>query len=161
HQQNLFRKIAPLLRQYIYADIEVLPQPINDMYPDIIHSFEERQFAQTYVDLLMSSLLKVDDFKIYIEDAQGNWWYMGHLGGRYTGYAGNVLRIPRRSIPAIFPAVAIMGRMVLLPQGIYEAFDKSREFSYFPKPLDLQGVLLVDFRDPRATSEAIRQVGVQ
>jgi hypothetical protein len=157
-QQNLFGEIARLLKQYVYADIDVLPQNINDMYPDILMNDQELFITQSYANLLMASMVKVDDFKVYVEDRYGHWWYMGHLGG-YVGYEDHVLRIARDSIASLFPAVALMDRMVLLPQGIYEAFDKSRRFSYFPKPLDLQGVLLVDFRDHRAIEEAVRQVG--
>jgi hypothetical protein len=51
--------------------------------------------------------------------------------------------------------------MVMLPQEIQGAFDSSLEVLFFPKPLDLQGVLLVDFRDKRAVRDAIRQVGAE
>jgi hypothetical protein len=62
---------------------------------------------------------------------------------------------------SIFPAVAIMNRMVLLPYGVGDAFEKTRVFPWFVKPRDLGGVVLADFRHSDSVADAIRQVGVQ
>jgi hypothetical protein len=51
--------------------------------------------------------------------------------------------------------------MVMVPLGIHEAIDAPTDFAYLFRPLDLQGVLLVDFQDTEAVRRAILTVGAQ
>jgi hypothetical protein len=71
------------------------------------------------------------------------------------------LKLPRELMSSVFPAVAVMDRMVMLPQGMHKVFDSPTGFSFFPRPLDLQGVLLVNFKDPRALREGVQKVAAQ
>jgi hypothetical protein len=129
----------------------------------------EHLHCMTYLNLLKAGMIKVDDFTILVSDGRGNWWYMGGGEAYRDGYGGygysymkgvKFLKIFQDSLSSAFPAVAIMDRMVMVPQGIHDAFDKSREFSWFFKPLVSGGVLLVDFRDPESVREGSRQVGI-
>jgi len=87
------------------------------------------------------------------------------MGGGYSGYGDvsrtNFIKLFQNKMASAFPAVAVMDRLILAPQGIHEAFDKVRGFSWFLRPLDLNGVSLVDFRDAEPIREAIRQVGLR
>jgi hypothetical protein len=137
------------LRQNLYDDIEVLTYPMAD---------SDRESAQAYLKLLRASLIKADDFRIAVEESNKQFWY---LGDEPASWYRAALKLPREKMSALFPAVAVLDRMVMLPQDFQRAFDSSVEVSFFPKPLDLQGVLLVDFKDERAVSEAVRQVGAE
>ena len=154
-QERLRDEIASLLREHIYRDLQVDLQAIGDNYSKASTDEEHRVF-KSYLYLLKASMVKVGDFKIIVADSEGNWVYV-YLEEKSEQY----LRLAQSSLTSVFPAVAIMDRMVLVPQGIHSAFDYSSEFSFLTKPLDQQGVLLVDFQDSKAIREGIQKVGVQ
>jgi hypothetical protein len=154
-QERLLNDIEPLLREHIYRDLLIQRHPISHKYSQKSAAEEHRAFKD-YLYLLKASMVKVDDFKINVEDDEGNWTYV------YTDYeAKYYLSLVRSSLSSIFPAIAIMDRMVLAPQGIHSAFAPSREFSFLAKPLNLQGMLLVNFQDVDAISECIQKIGAQ
>jgi hypothetical protein len=160
-QQHSCDEIESLLRRYVFEDIQVSRLTISDDYNENNSKLEDVH-CWRYVNLLKACMVRVDDFSIVVADGQGNSWYMGGEGYGYGYQEGlKFLNIFHDSLPSAFPAVAIMGRMVMVPQGIHEAFEKSLEFSWFLKPLDLGGVLLVDFRDPESVREGTRQVGIR
>ncbi|HKO42522.1 MAG TPA: hypothetical protein VJU84_04490 [Pyrinomonadaceae bacterium] len=146
NQRDLIYDVQALLREHLYQSIQVSHLEILD---------SDREAARSYLTLLRASMIKSDNFRIGIEEADQYVWYLGYEED--TNWKS--LKLRRSSMSSIFPAIAIMDRMVVLPRGIYDAFDTTIPF--FPKPLDLQGVLLLDFNDKRAIAEAIRQVGVQ
>lgn len=154
HQQDMRDELASLLREYVYKNIQVEPSGIR--FDQMSEGNRQWSAALAYLNYLKSSMIKVDDFRILVEGSYGYSWYLG-----YEGETTHLLKLHPDSVDAVLPAVAVMDRMVMLPQGIREAFDTSREFSFFPRPLDLQGVLMVDFDEPPAIREAVRQVGVQ
>jgi hypothetical protein len=152
-QKALSGEIAALLRRIVYGDLTVEELAVPDRDPEGADE-DARWAAQTYVDLLKSSMVKVNDFTISVEDPEGPPWYMG-----YEGPTAVILK--KESLTSILPAVAVMGRMVMLPKGIQEALDCPTGFSCFPKPLDVQGVTLVDFRDAQSRLNAVQQVEAQ
>jgi hypothetical protein len=150
-QQELCREIPALLRQHLYKEVVVEHLDVRDY---------DWNAARSYLNLLRASMVKEDDFRIGVEESNKRLWYLGYEDQDwYEDW--HALKIPRESMTAIFPAVSVMDRMVMLPHLFQQAFDTSRDFSFFPKPLDLQGVLLVDFQDARAIREGVRQVGSQ
>lgn len=153
-QQVLCNKITSLLRQYVYEDIQVNRLAVSNVDPDKWGDVAQQQIARSYLHLLKSTMIKVGDFQIGVEDPNGDYWYMGY-GGKFY------LKLSRQLMTSVFPAVAVMDRMVMLPQGIHKAFDSPSGFSFFPRPLDLQGVLLVNFDDQRAIREGVQQVAAQ
>ena len=148
-QHELNWEIPSLLRRYLYEDIQVLSSSMTDYDLDA---------ARSYLRLLRSSMIRADDFRIAVEESNKHFWYLGYEPSDWYRAA---LKLPREKMSSLFPAVAVLDRMVMLPQEIQGAFDSSRELAFFPRPLDLQGVLLVDFKDERAVREAVRQVGVE
>lgn len=145
-QRDLIYEVQALLREHLYQNVQVDHFEVLD---------SDRYTARKYLTLLRASMIKSDDFRIGIEEADQYVWYLGYEED--TNWKS--LKLRRSSMSSIFPAIAVMDRMVMLPRGIYDAFDTTIPF--FPKPLDLQGVLLLDFNDRRAIAEAVRQVGAQ
>lgn len=154
HQQDMRDELASLLREYVYENIQVEVSGIR--FDRMEEGNSQWRAALAYLNYLKSSMIKVDDFRILVEGSYGYSWYLG-----YEGETTHLLKLHPDSVDSVLPAVAVIDRMVMLPQGIREAFDTSREFSFFPRPLDLQGVLMVDFAEPQAIREAVRQVGAQ
>lgn len=150
-QKEACREIPALLRKHLYEEIGIQQLDVDGY---------GWQTARTYMNLLRASMVAEDHFRIGVEESNRRLWYLGYEDQRwYENW--HALKISRSAMGEIFPAVAVMDRMVMLPHTFQKAFDTSRDFSFFPKPLDLQGVLLVDFQDRRAISEGVRQIGLQ
>jgi hypothetical protein len=149
----LAAELAGLLRKHIYSGIEVEELPVLDCDPEKAGG-NAPAIAREYFDLLQASMVKVNDFCISVEDPEGSPWYMG-----YEGPVAVTLR--KELLDSVLPAVAVMGRMVMLPQRIQDALDCPMGFTCFPKPLDVQGVVLVDFRDAKSKLSAVQQVEEQ
>lgn len=166
-QEDLCGEIEPLLRRYVFQDIQVERRAISDTYYNPYGFTDpEWEHCRLYHHLLKACMIKVDDFGIVVADGQGRFSYIeayeGYAPGLgYWRYKRNFLTIFHKSMTSAFPAVALMDRMIIVPQRIHEAFEKSRDFSWFLKPLDLEGVLLVDFQDSESVREAIREAGAR
>jgi hypothetical protein len=172
-QDDYRKEIEPLLRRYVFEDIGVERLMIGDDYCQASPAWEHKN-CLLYVELLKASMIKVDNFDVVVGDDRGNWCYMGggHWLGHEEGYsyssylgsargwAASYLKLFQNSLNSIFPAIAVMDRMVMVPHGIHEAFEKSRDFSWFLKPLDLNGVLLVDFEAAESVRESVQQTGL-
>jgi hypothetical protein len=148
-QEELYRSISPLLKRYIFGDesIEIDRHVIGDDYAT------ER--GQTYLRLLKASMISTHEFTLLVEDSEGGYQYMGYE----RSHRANLLRLHTKAVPAVFPALAIMDRMVMVPKGIHDALS-AENFLWILKPLEMGGVLLVDFHDEDSVREAARQVGI-
>jgi hypothetical protein len=159
-QQELCRTIEYLLRDNVFRHIDLQRLTISDNYSRA-SSTEEHKACMAYIRLLKACMIKVEDFRIVVSDDRGNWCYMGGYYGEVGSKAARDLKIFHDSMTSVFPAVAIMGRLVMVPTNIHEAFEESRDFPWFLTPLDLRGVALVDFQYPDLISEGVRQVSGQ
>lgn len=151
-QMELYRQISPLLKRHIFDDesIEIDQLVIDDDYTDT-------EQCQNYLTLLKAGMISTSDFNLMVEDAEGNWSYMGK--GYQSSGGTKLLRLLRKSMPAVFPAVSVMDRMVMVPKGIHDELA-AESFTWMLKPLEMGGVLLVDFQDMDSVREAARQVGM-
>jgi hypothetical protein len=166
-QEDYCKEIEPLLRRYVFEDIHIERLVIGDDYCQASPIWEHSR-CHLYLRLLNRSMVKVDDFNVVIGDERGNWCYMG--GGYWEGrggysenakgWAGSYLKLFQNSLNCVFPAIAVMDRMVMVPHGVHEAFEKSRDFSWFLKPLDVHGVLLVDFDGSESVREGVQQTSI-
>lgn len=154
-QRELRMRIEALLRQYVYNDIQVERSEIDEDYSDS-SSLQVQQHAADYLYLLKASMIRDDDFNIQVVHKTGSWSY---LGG-YDSRARYNMRLPSTLMEFALPAVAIMDRMVMVPQGMDQELQDPLQFPWFFRPLDLQGVLLVDFSDEDSVREATRKVGL-
>jgi len=155
-QKKMAEDIEGLLRRHIFDEIRILRLEISD---DYCRSPGERdhEYCRLFLKFFKASMIKVDDFAILVADGRGRWYYMG---GAYQDEP-YLLELFQQSMTSVFPAVAIMNRMVILPHDIGTAFEKSRVFPWFVKPRDLEGAVLTDFRHRDSLEEGIRQVGLQ
>jgi len=162
-QQKLGWEIETLLRSLVYRNIQVEHKIHADDKlvdrPDL--GWRRRRVAEAservgelYLDVLRAAMSKVKDFSVEVETAQGTWGYWEYyVGGEL------VVRLHHDAKLCVFPSVALMGRMVMVPQGIHEAFDAPSDFTYVMRPLRLHGVLVVDFQDKEAIRRAVETVG--
>lgn len=157
-QESLYRGISALVKRHVFEDesIDIEPKRIDDDFSEE-SGWQDRIHGKEYVRLLKASLISTDDFNILVEDDEGSYAY---LGGYEGGHDAKLLRLLRQAMPSAFPAVAVMGRMVMVPKGIHEALT-AESFSWMLKPLELGGVVLVDFDDREALREAAQQVGLR
>lgn len=153
-QASLRRDIEDLLQENLYRKIEVKNRIVDKKDWDRRAGLK---IGRAYFRLLAASMVRVDDFSLEVENSLGRWGYWGYTGerGEYFVRLGDQMRAK------VFPSVAIMDRMVMVPDGIHEAFDVPTGFSYLFRPLDLHGVLLVDFDDRKAIQDAVVKVADQ
>ena len=162
-QKDRCQLIETLLRDCIYKYIEVERIEIDNKYSE--QSFDNHPKCKTYLKLLKASILRTKgkdfniDFNIVVKrDDETNWCYLG----KDNVESGASLKLTHSGMSALFPAVAIWDRMVMVPERITTGLDKyPREFLWCPKPLDLGGVVLVDFNDKSSIKKAINLVGVR
>jgi hypothetical protein len=155
-QKTSTGKLERLLRRHVYEDITVEKLEISDDYS--IHSdAKEHERCRDFLRLFKASMIRVDDFTIVVADGKGRWYYMG---GTYQNEP-YLLELFHSSMGSVFPSIAIMGHLMMMPLDVGDAFEKSRLFDWFVKPRDLDGVLLTDFGHPDALEEGIRQAGDQ
>ena len=148
-QEKLFRAIRGLLRDCLYRNLDI---------EHIVYDDKDRPAAKqsggAYLELLRASTIGVNDFVIEAQDDSGNW---GYYWDDWNVIGKSFLRLNHSSRESVFPGVAIMDRMVMLPAGIHQAIDTPSTFSFLLRPVDLQGVLLVDFSDEEAIRRAIQE----
>src|SRR5579864_3283393 len=155
-QKKIAEEIETLLKQHIFDEMRVFRLEISDDYCRSPGE-HDHEYCRLFLKLFKASMIKVDDFAILVADGRGRWYYMG---GSYQDEP-YLLELFQQSMTSVFPAVAIMNRMVILPRDVGSAFEKSRVFPWFVKPRDLEGAVLTDFRHRDSLEEGIRQIGIQ
>lgn len=158
-QDALYKSIERLLRQTVYDAIEierrVIPNSYNNMSGSVVHDA-----CRSYLQMLRACMIRVEDFRIVVGNPPFNWCYLGYEGSKPGDLdTKRFLRISGDNLNAIFPAVAINDRMVMVPGGFHDAFDGSTALPFFLRPLDLQGVALVDFAQSEFLRQEIQQIG--
>jgi hypothetical protein len=158
-QEALYRAIRRLLGEEIFEDIDVEQYKISRNYSWGSGS-REHEACRSYLRMLRACMIRVEDFRIVVGNPPFSWCYLGYEADDPM-FADRVLQISRDKLGAVFPAVAVRDRMVMVPIGIRDAFHGNAQLSWFLKPLDLQGVGLVDFADLKFVREEMHQVGRQ
>jgi hypothetical protein len=156
-QDALYRSIERLLRQTVYEAIEIERRVIPNYYHELSES-SVHDTCRSYLRMLRACMIRVEDFRIVVGNVPYSWCYLG-----YEGYGdletNNFLQISLDNLNAIFPAVAINDRMVMAPSGLHDAFDGSSALPFFLRPLNLQGVALVDFAQAAFLRQEMQQIG--
>ncbi len=167
--------IATMIRKHVYWDIDIDRLDIGmDENSDFRRS-EDYKRLKSYSYLLKRCIVNSmamdkanefmkQDFNIILKlDNTSLWYYIETSGYSYVNDE-SWLEIYYRELNSIFPAVAIMDQMVILPYKIEDAFARHSDegiFSWCTRPLDLGGVLLVDFEDRESIENAIQQVSLR
>jgi hypothetical protein len=152
-QERLAKGIGSLLRSNLYRDIDV----VHTVYDEEDES--ETAVGLAYLKLMRASTVAASDvastnFAVEAQYEEGGWGY-------YWDNAKYMLRLPRDMLAKVFPAVSIMGHLVMAPRDIHQAFDAPAGFSYMFKPLDVQGVVLANFDKKESTRKAVERVAAQ
>jgi hypothetical protein len=157
-QSGLCEVIAKYLRSSFGGEINISHHEIDPQCA-LENAKEQAKLAAKYVKFLKTSAFSTTDFDIVVRrDDDTAWYYFGSSGETGQG-EGTYLALPQAGLSALFPAVAMLGRMVLLPEVIRSGLDKHpRTFDWCPRPLEACGVLLVDFTDEGAVEGAIVSV---
>jgi hypothetical protein len=147
-QKEIVEDLKEYLRDILYGnmDIETHAIPANYNYGS---EESAHQAMDTYIRLLRASMLKLNDFHVKIENSSGNWCYLGGEHSEYSSLYTNNITLKENQVKAMFPALSLMNRMVLLPEGIDELFNDLHKdnFNFLFKPLDLEGISLIDFEN--------------
>jgi hypothetical protein len=149
-QRNVSRQIESLLRSHLFQDIEVEHRIYDNQ-----DAAGTRKIGKSYLELMRASTVKVGDFTVEAAYEDGSWGYYWDQEEEY------LLRLPRELMSMVFPAVAVMNRMVIVPREIHKAFDAPTDFAYMFKPLDAYGVVLADFDGRDAIRRAVLRVAAQ
>ncbi|MBY5904168.1 hypothetical protein HFO88_28090 [Rhizobium leguminosarum] len=157
-QSELGKEVGSLLRQEIHRDIEIQIIEISRTY-DHRSGKEMDQQCRAYLRLLRASLIASSPFEIVVKnDWDTHWCYLGNL----SEFGDNCFELRHNQMAALFPAVAIMGRIVMLSEEFHRKLDvHPRTFLSMARPLDLGGVELVDFCDSRSLRHAVSRVSAQ
>jgi hypothetical protein len=157
-QESSVALLKELLSSHFYAGLRVT-----------LCKFEPSSYAQDaddigrrYAKLLLASIPPEAGLKLSLThlEAFGHhsyievYYVLGYPAFRYGGR-----RIFRESeFVYFFPAVAIRNRMVLIPEGL-RAQLRMAEPGAPPNPIEMGGVLEVNFKDEPRLREAVSQAG--
>jgi hypothetical protein len=160
NQEQLSKSTTKLLETSL-PGIKVHSVVISKKYSK--HSTDkEHEDAESYLRLLKASMITVADadFDVVVTgDSPISWCYMGRSHAQDKSGVVYALTVRHEDMARLFPAVAIMDRMVLVPKAM-DSSDLHTDTSRFPwlfRPFDLRGVLLVDFEDNASLRPAIQE----
>jgi hypothetical protein len=157
-QDSYYRDIRRALEEHIFPGIDIDRYVISSSYGPA-SELREHEACRLYLRMLRACMIRVEDFRILVGNPPYSWCYLGYESDSEHLFANRVLGIPRANLRAIFPAVAVRDRMVMVPNGIHDALEGAARLPWFLKPLDLQGVTLVDFAKPSFVRDAMEDVG--
>src|SRR4051812_41084692 len=118
-QEPLAKRLIPLLKREMLGDDDAhVDRAVigNDYGRD--SSKQEHIYCAKYVELLKASIISTSDFGTILLSGQDKWCYMGSDKEPLHG-SQPLLRLSRKNLALAFPAVAILGRMVMLPQALH------------------------------------------
>lgn len=158
-QEDLCEAIATQLRNVIDMNIKIEEIAIPENY-NFHSSKETHKKMDLYVRMLRGAMIKINDFNIRLEYNSSNWCYLGSEHGEYTSYYSHSITLKEEQIKSIFPGVAIMNRMILLPSGVDVIFNDLHkdDFNFLFKPIDLQGVSLIDLEDSLRLKNILNEI---
>ncbi len=157
-QDALFKEIKALLEDEIYRNIEVERMEIDPKYGQSSGSVMHER-CRMYLHLLRASFVASNPFEVVVKnDRETHWCYLGYQ----AEFGGYCFELKHMQMTALFPAVGIMDRLVMLPEEFHRNLDVyPRTFLSLPKPLNLGGVELVDFHVEGTVKHAVNRVAVQ
>lgn len=160
-QFDLIESIRSLLRENVHPDLDVRPVEIDPKYgKDSDKDMHKR--CREYVDFLRASLVTSDPFAVVIKNDLETWWcYMGLINSvaAPTGYC---FELKNSEMTALFPALVLMNRIVMLPEQFDGAVNKHpRTFLSLTRPLNFSGLELVDYSSKLETRLAIGRIADQ
>lgn len=156
-QREKYTVVAELLKEHVFRNLLI------DEYYAYNYGYPSDDCLNMYLSLLNSSVIKYKDFNLMIQKSDRYPMYSYWHSGMYSYiYSSATMGISRDKLWRLFPAVAIMDRMIILPQDIINAFDYDKNnYSWLPKPLEAGGAILVDYSNTDLLREGICRVEKQ
>jgi hypothetical protein len=156
------RQIESFLKKEVFDGIDVKRSEVPINYGTVDSPSAVDDVLYRYLQYLRAAMTRVEDFRIVVGDSLGHWCYMGYKSGWPTErHIGKFLQISHMDFRSLFPAVAMMDRMVMVPQAIHETLRASREQLWMFRPLDLHGLSLVNFERPDFVQEEVCRIAEQ
>ncbi len=116
NQRQLRLDIERSLRRILYPNIECEHEIYDDQYEHVA-----KAVGRSYLQLMRASTVSVGSFTIAAEYEEGSYYW--YTEGDY------LLRLSQELKDLVFPTVAIMDHMVMVPRGIHQAFELPSEFA--------------------------------
>ncbi|MCJ7433687.1 MAG: hypothetical protein MUO77_09390 [Anaerolineales bacterium] len=157
-QENSLPLLKEILRTHIYSGLQVK----LSKFEASSRVEDADDIGRRYAKLLLASIppetglkLSVKNLETFGHNAYIEVYYvLGYPAFRYGG-----TRIFREAeFIYFFPALAIRDRMVLIPNGLRNQLRTAKPEA-LPNPIEMGGVLDVDFQDETKVRDAIVQVG--
>jgi len=149
-QRLLVQTIASLLRNRLYVGIHVAEMQAISR-PGLWDPDGAYPRAGRYTQLLLASIPPDRGLSLGVRDLYYGWYMYSHYFGQYREFQQERAR-------GLFPAVAVNDRMVLVPEKLGLRLTGSEALPLF-RPLEMGGVLEVDFEQPEALDKALLKIG--
>jgi hypothetical protein len=140
--------IASLLAKYIHPSINVKILQAGDRHKIWPEGYEQ---AGRYVKLLLAAVPPGREFAMGVKDIPYGFYMYSNYFGQSRSFQGSDARV-------LFPAVAVNGRMVLVPENLVSRLTSAEGMALF-RPLEAGGLAEVDFAQPELLGKAIQKVG--
>lgn len=156
-QEKLAKDLQRSLRQIIYSNLDI---DLICIEKDMDSGKVNRTKAEDYLQLLKAAIVKTKNFSLAVFVEHKGFWYMGNEADQKKSEFGDYhFGVDSNNLEHIFPAIAIMDRMVMLPIGITGVLESyPDDLQWLFKPLDNCGVELVDFENQAHVNNSINRV---
>ena len=153
HQRGSLPRLKGLLRQHVYPALSIIEHRI-----EWANERDASRAGWRYVKLLQASIPPEKGIELNIHEL-GIFGYRFYIEVYYAFryLAGKTFQTDRLS--EFFPAVAMQDRMVLIPAGIGKKLEYGDQILSPFNPIDMGGVLEVDFAEAEALKDAMARVG--
>jgi hypothetical protein len=158
-QESLVPSLKELLRTHIHPGINVTLSKIK------VPSREDdpSETGRRYVKLLQASIPPEKGLKLEVSRLVtfGYHFYIEvYYMLTYAAFGYRSRRaFDKHEFDCFFPAIAVRNRMVMIPEGLGKRLQRTWEALSPFNPLEMGGVLEVDFQDEGMLHEAVSQVG--
>jgi hypothetical protein len=158
-QLNVAKAVAGLFREVLYKNVDVQYFEIDARYSRNSSS-TMHELCRNYLRLLRASFLTSDPFAIVIRnDRETQWCYLGDDNQSPSGYC---FELNHMNMPSLFPAVALLDRIVMLPEEIHAGLRAHpRTLLSLARPLEIGGVDLVDYSTESGRTQSVQRVAKQ
>lgn len=150
-QEEIERAIRRLLASRISPILAPRSYLIHGLGDQIEAVQMRHEFAARYLKLLQASVLPLKQLNVFLTGPISYGFYA------VSYYHGRVISF-QSGFRSLLPAVAIQDRMVLVPHDLGKSLTGTEELLSLFRPLEMEGVIEVNFEDPSALEGAVTKV---
>lgn len=152
-QESIVSGLRKALREHLYSGLELIEHkiaPSGGM--DVIEA------GRQYVKLLAAAINPETGLQLgltYLENYGHSFYVHVYYPFFYFGKEGFRKEFQENQLLTLFPALALRNRMTLVPEGLGSTLDVDGRDRLSPfNPLEMGGVIEVNFNDPHKVAEA-------